>query len=447
MLEEIGVRSIDEFFQDIPPSIRSKAKLTIPPKLSEMEARRYVEVLLGKNQSTRDVLSFLGAGVWRHHIPAAVDAIASRGEFLTSYTPYQPEISQGILQSLFEYQSLICELTEMEYANSSLYDWSTALGEAARMCARATGRNEFIIPHYIHPERLATLKTYCEPAQIRIVEVSQNSVTGAIDTSDLRRKISDRTAGVYLEWPSFLGFLEESYDEIAQITHNNGSLFVVGCEPISLGVLKPPGELGADIAIGEGQPLGSHMNYGGPLLGIFACKGEGLLRNMPGRIIGSTTTVDGQQVAYCMALQTREQHIRRGKATSNICTNEALLALSAAVYLSLLGPAGITELSATIAERTSYAIREIAKLKGVKAPRFDAFHYMEFTVNFDNAKGKVSAINEKLLASGIQGGVDLSKYFPELGQTALYCVTEIHTQRDIDMLTDELRVIVEARVK
>jgi len=445
MLEEVGVRSIDEFFQDIPASIRSKAKLTIPPKLSEMEARRYVEVLLSKNQSTRDVLSFLGAGVWRHHIPAVVDAITSRGEFLTSYTPYQPEISQGILQSMFEYQSLICELTEMEYANSSLYDWSTALGEAARMTARATGRNEFIIPHYIHPERLATLKTYCEPAQVRIVEVSQDSVTGAIDTSDLRRKISDRTAGVYLEWPSFLGFLEEAYGEIAQIAHNHGSLFVVGCEPISLGALKSPGELGADIAIGEGQPLGSHMNYGGPLLGIFACKGESLLRNMPGRIIGSTTTVDGQQVAYCMALQTREQHIRRGKATSNICTNEALLALSAAIYLSLLGPAGITELSATIAERTNYAIREIAKLKGVKAPGFDAFHFMEFTVNFDNTKRKVSAINEALLAAGIQGGLDLGKYFPELGQTALYCFTEIHNHHDIDMLVDELRVILEGR--
>jgi len=248
-----------------------------------------------------------------------------------------------------------------------------------------------------------------------------------------------------LEWPSFLGFLEEAYGEIAQIAHNHGSLFVVGCEPISLGALKSPGELGADIAIGEGQPLGSHMNYGGPLLGIFACKGESLLRNMPGRIIGSTTTVDGQQVAYCMALQTREQHIRRGKATSNICTNEALLALSAAIYLSLLGPAGITELSATIAERTNYAIREIAKLKGVKAPGFDAFHFMEFTVNFDNTKRKVSAINEALLAAGIQGGLDLGKYFPELGQTALYCFTEIHNHHDIDMLVDELRVILEGR--
>jgi glycine dehydrogenase subunit 1 len=447
MLDEIGVGSIDELFRDIPGPIRSKAKLQIPSKLTEMEARRYVEELLAKNESTRDVLSFLGAGVWPHHVPAAIDSVISRGEFLTSYTPYQPEISQGMLQSLFEYQSLICDLTEMEYANSSLYDWSTALGEAARMTARVTGRSEFIVPHYIHPERLGTLRALCEPAQIRIVEVSQDSRTGAVDLCDLRGKISERTAGVYWEWPSFLGFVEESCDEIAQLTHRNGSLFVIGCEPISLGTLKAPGELGADITVGEGQPLGSHMNYGGPLLGIFACKGEGLLRHMPGRIIGRTTTQDGQQAAYCMALQTREQHIRRGKATSNVCTNEALLALAAAMYLSLLGPGGIAELSATIAERTNYAIDRIGKLSGVRAPAFDAFHYMEFTVNFDRSGKKISEINEALLAAGIQGGLDLSKHFPELGQAALYCVTEVHTHKDIDMLSDKLRLILGASVK
>ena len=444
MLDEVEINSVDELFNDIPSPIRSKAKLTIPPKLSEMETRRYVEGLLAKNQSTRDILSFLGAGVWPHHVPAAIDSIVSRGEFLTSYTPYQPEVSQGMLQSLFEYQSLICDLTGMEYANSSLYDWSTALGEAARMTARATGRDEFIVPHYIHPERLETLKTSCGPAEVRVVEVSQDRETGAIDLSDLRRKLSEHTAGVYLEWPSFLGFVEESCDEIAQLVHKNGSLFVIGCEPISLGALKAPGELGADITVGEGQPLGNHMNYGGPLLGIFACKGERLLRHMPGRIIGATTTQDGQQVAYCMALQTREQHIRRGKATSNICTNETLLALATSMYLSLLGPSGITELAGTIAERANYAIKQLGKLQGVRAPGFNAFHYMEFTVNFDQAGKNVSEINDRLLKAGIQGGMDLSKHFPELGESALYCFTEVHTHRDIDMLTDELRVIMEA---
>ena len=445
MLHEIGVKSIDELFNDIPAELRSKAELPIMSKLSEMETRRYVEGLLSKNQSTRDILSFLGAGVWPHHVPAAIDAIISRGEFLTSYTPYQPEISQGMLQSLFEYQSLICDLTAMDYANSSLYDWSTALGEAARMASRATGRSEFIVPHFIHPERLQTLKTFCDPADIRIVEVSQDPGTGYIDQSELRRKLSNRTAGVYVESPSFLGFVEESCDDIAHLTHELGALFVIGCEPISLGAFKPPGELGADICVGEGQPLGNHMNFGGPLLGIFACRGQGLLRQMPGRIIGRTTTQDGQQVAYCMALQTREQHIRRGKATSNICTNEALLALAAAMYLSLLGPEGITDLSATILDRTNYAIEQIRKLPGVKAPAFNAFHYMEFAVNFENTGKRVSEINEALLTAGIQGGLNLSTHFPELGQSALYCFTEVHTHRDIDMLADELRVILGAK--
>jgi len=444
MLRDIDVASIGEFFDDIPPPIRAKAELAIPSKLTEMEARRHVEALLAKNQSTRDILSFLGAGVWPHHVPAAIDAIISRGEFLTSYTPYQPEVSQGMLQSMFEYQSLICDLTSMDYSNSSLYDWSTALGEAARMAVRVTGRDEFVVPHYIHPERLATLRAYCEPADIRVVEVAQDDATGSIQRADLEKKISGHTAGVYLEYPSFLGFVEPSCDEIAQLTHRVGALFVVGCEPISLGALKPPGDLGADIVIGEGQPLGSHMNYGGPLLGIFACKGDNLLRQMPGRVIGRTKTQDGKQDAYCMALQTREQHIRRAKATSNICTNEALLALAAAMYLSLLGPRGITELSSTILERTRYAIEALRKLRGVTAPRFQAFHYMEFTVNFDTTGKTVAEINEALLEAGIQGGFDLSRYFPALGQTALYCFTEVHSHRDIDMLADKLRLILGA---
>ncbi len=444
MLKEIGVETIEELFKDIPPSLRSKASLAVPSKRSEMEARRYVEEILNKNLSTRDILSFLGAGVWPHHVPAAVDAIAGRGEFLTSYTPYQPEISQGMLQALFEYQSMICELTGMDYANSSLYDWSTALGEAARMAARVTGRDEFIVPHYIHPERLSTLKLFSQSADIRTVEVAQDRETGALDLSDLKRKLSEKTAGIYLEYPSFLGIVDESCDEVAQLAHKSGALFVAGVEPISLGVLKPPGEFGADIVVGEGQPLGSHMNYGGPLLGIFACKGEGLLRQMPGRIIGKTTTLDGVQDAYCMALQTREQHIRRGKATSNICTNEALLALTTAVYLSLLGPRGITGLCSTILERTEYAMEQLRNVPGVKAPGFDAFHFMEFTVNFNETRWKVSEINDALLRASVQGGLDISKYFPELGQTALYCFTEVHTHQDIDLLAEKLRQVLGA---
>ncbi len=444
MLSDIGVGVIEDLFKDIPSPIRAKAFLAIPSKLSEMEVRRHVEALLNKNLSTRDLLSFLGAGVWPHHVPAAVDAITSRGEFLTSYTPYQPEISQGMLQAMFEYQSMICELTSMDYANSSLYDWSTSLGEAARMASRVTHRDEFIVPHFIHPERLSTLRTFCEPADIKVVEVAQDRRTGALDLTDLKRKLTARTAAIYVEYPSFLGFVEQSCEEIAQLTHNGGALFVVGSEPISLGVLKAPGEIGADIVVGEGQPLGNHMNYGGPLLGIFACKGDELLRQMPGRIIGKTTTQDGRQDAYCMALQTREQHIRREKATSNICTNEALLALAAASYLALLGPKGIEELCATILDRTGYAMSQLRKVRGVSAPCFDAFHFMEFTVNFDKSGKSVAEINQLMLNAGIQGGLDLSRYFPELGQTALYCFTEVHRRHDIDLLVDKLQQILGA---
>jgi glycine dehydrogenase subunit 1 len=399
---------------------------------------------LGKNVSTREMLSFLGAGIWPHHVPAAIDAILSRGEFLTSYTPYQPEISQGMLQTLFEYQSLVCELTGMDYANSSSYDWSTALGEAARMTSRVSGRYEFIVPRYIHPERLATLRIFCEPVGIKVIEVAQDERTGSIDLLDLKRKLGPATAGVYLEYPSFLGFVEEAVAEVGTMVHNAGGLFVVGSEPISLGVLKPPGEFDADIVVGEGQPLGNHMNYGGPLLGIFACRGETLLRQMPGRIIGKTTTQDGKQDAYCMALQTREQHIRREKATSNICTNEALLALAASMYLSLLGPKGIENLCSIILDRTKFAIDCLAKLNGVMAPAFDAFHFMEFAVNFEKTGKKVAEINSALLNGGIQGGLDLSPYFPELGQSALYCFTEVHSHQDIEMLADKLRQILEA---
>ena len=442
MLQAIGLESIDRLFNDIPESIRSKAALDLPSGRSEIEVRKYVEGILARNSSTRDIVSFLGAGIWPHYVPAAVEAIVSRGEFLTSYTPYQAEISQGMLQVMFEFQSLICELTRMEYANSSLYDWSTALGEAARMASRVTDRNEIVTPHYIHPERLGTLKVFSSPADIRQVEVAQEKKTGAIDIADLKMKLTKNTAAVYLEYPSFLGFVEERCEEIERLTHEAGALFIVGVEPTSLGILKPPGDFGADIVIGEGQPLGCHMNFGGPLLGFFACKDDRLLRQMPGRIIGKTTTQDGKQDAYCMALQTREQHIRRAKATSNICTNEALLALAATIYLSLLGPEGLIDLSSTILDRTRYTCEALRKVSGVTAPAFDAFHYMEFTVDFNRTSKKVSEINDALLKSGIQGGLDLSNHFPELGQTALYCVTEVHSQNEIDKLASGLQKIV-----
>jgi glycine dehydrogenase subunit 1 len=445
ILQDLGVHSVEAFFGDIPDSVRKKSALNLPCGQSEMETKRRVEALLSKNLSTRDVVSFLGGGVWPHHVPAAVDEIVSRSEFLTSYTPYQSEISQGMLQALFEYQSMIAELMGMDFANSSLYDWATALGEAARMSSRVTGRDEFLVPHYVQPERIQTLKTFCEPAKMRIVEVEQDRRTGAIANDDLQNKISSKTAGVYIENPSYLGFFEANAKRIGEIAHEKGALFIIGADPISLGLFASPGELGADIAIGEGQPLGNHLNYGGPLLGLFACREERLLRQMPGRLIGMTMTKDGNSKAFAMVLQTREQHIRREKATSNICTNEALCAVAAAAYLSLMGPRGLERLGKVILANSTYAAQQLKELDGIRVPLFEAQHFKEFVVGFEGTGLSVSQVNTKLLQRGIQGGICLSSQFPELGQSALYCVTECHTRENIDRLVAGIEEIMGER--
>jgi len=443
MMKEIGVDDINELFKDIPSEVKLKRSLQIPGPYPELEVRRDIAKTLERNASSADIPVFLGAGVWPHYVPTVVEEIVRRAEFLTSYTPYQPEASQGMLQALFEYQSMICALTEMEFANCSLYDWASSLGETARMASRVTGRNEVIVPHYLHPERLATLRAYSEPAGIEIVEAQQNTETGQIILEDLEKKLSNKTAGVYIENPSYLGYIETEVEAIGDAAHGKGSLFIVGVDPISLGILKPPGDYGADIVIGEGQPLGNRMNFGGPLLGVFACRGERLLRQMPGRIIGMTTTIDGSQRAYCMVLQTREQHIRREKATSNICSNEALCAVAAAVYLALMGPEGLKSLCKTILTKSHYAMKRLSEIKGLRTPVFDAPHFKEFTVNFERSGTTVQEIHQRLLRKRIHGGKIVSHEFPELRETALYCVTEIHSRRDIDVLAEFLAEILE----
>jgi len=443
LMKEIGISSVEELFSDVPQQVRLKRRLNLPARSSELEVRRHVEHLLSKNGNGSEVVSFLGGGCWNHHIPAAVSEISSRAEFVTSYTPYQPEASQGMLQALFEYQSMICELTAMDYANSSLYDWASALGEAARMAARATHRNEFLIPRHIHPDRRATLKAYAEPAGIKVIEVKNDNVTGQIDLKDLESKITENCAAVYIENPSHLGCLQTQAQTIADIAHSNGALYVAGVDLISLGILKPPGEYGADITIGEGQSLGSAMNYGGPLLGVFTCKEEELLRQMPGRIIGMTTTKDKRQRAYCMTLQTREQHIRREKATSNVCTNEALCALTAAAYLSLLGASGMRELAAVILSKTSYAMEELRKIRRIKVPLMQAQHFKEFTVSFSESGKKLRDLENSLLKKGVQIGAPLTGSIPELGETAVFCVTETHSKEDIDKLRAVLTEVLE----
>jgi len=436
MMQQLGIKNIDELYVDIPKKLMLKRKLNMPKTMSEQEVKQHIEALLSKNKSTHNMPTFLGAGCWPHYIPAAVDNIVQRSEFITSYTPYQPEISQGILQALFEYQSMICELTDMDVANSSMYDWASALGEAARMAVRINNRNEIIVPKLIHPERHATLETYVEPLKMRIKKADYNHETGLINLEKLKELVSDKTAAVYVENPSYLGFIESQVKKIAEIAHDNGALLIAGVDPTSLGVLKAPGEYGADIVVGEGQPLGNHMNYGGPLLGLFACKGETeMIRQMPGRIIGMTTTLKGDKTGFCMALQTREQHIRRERATSNICTNEALCAVASAAYLGLLGPEGLRELGEIIMMRAKYAMRKLSLIQGIKAPMFNSPHFKEFTVNFDKTGKKVRSIHQALLQEhGIHGGKEISKEFPELGQTALYCVTEVHSKDDVDKL-------------
>jgi glycine dehydrogenase subunit 1 len=443
IMREIGIESIEELYADVPRKFRLKRRLNLPDRRSEQDVRRIIEELLSKNEAAQNMPIFLGAGCWPHYVPAAVEAVVRRTELLTSYTPYQPEISQGLLQSLFEYQSMICELLAMDVAASSMYDWASAVGEAVRMAARLMRRDVVLIPKIIHPERKETLRTYSEPVGIRLKSVEYDPETGQLNIEDFREKISDKTAAVYIENPTYLGFIETQVQEIAEETHDHEALFIVGVDPTSLGILEPPGQYGADIVVGEGQPLGSPMNYGGPLLGIFACRDDmQLIRQMPGRVVGMTTTIGGGERGFCMALQTREQHIRRERATSNICSDETLCAVAAAVYLSLLGPEGLKELGEAIMSKAYYAMQLLSEIDGIEVPVFKAPHFKEFTVNFDGTGRTVNEMHRGLLERQVHGGKDISREFSRLGETALYCVTEMHSKEDIDRLVLALEQVV-----
>jgi glycine dehydrogenase subunit 1 len=440
MMEKIGINNIAELFSDIPKEFVYKNELNIPGPFSEVEVKQHVSGLLEENKTLK-CPPFLGGGVWPHYVPTVVDEVIHRAEFLTSYTPYQPEISQGILQAIFEYQSLVCELVGMDVTNSSLYDWATAVGEAGLMSSRITRQAKVLVPDLMSPYRLSVLKTYTEPAGITVEKIEHDPITGQMDLEDLKEKTDDKTAMVYIENPSYMGFAEEQVEAIGEIAHDKKAMYVVGVDPTSLGLLKAPGDYDADIVCGEGQPLGNHMSYGGPLLGIFACKHDNkYLRQMPGRIIGITETMTDKRQAYVMTLATREQHIRREKATSNICSNEALNAVAAGVYLSLMGPQGMKELSETIMKKAKYAQKKIGELPGVRAPIFNSFHFKEFTVNFQYKTMK--EVNAALHAHNIEAGIPLNGDF-NLGETALYCVTEIHSKANIDFLVSTLKEALE----
>ena len=434
MLEAIGVATIDELYSDIPKEVQLNQPLKIDGFYPEQEVRSRIEQLLNKNKSAADYDMFLGAGIYNHYIPAAVKTIMARTEFQTSYTPYQPEISQGLLQALFEFESMIRDLTGVDAVNSSLYDGSTALGEAARMAARVTSRYKILVPRSLHPDKLSVLRNYTEPVGIRIETIGMDDETGCLDLDDLKTKINNETAAVLCEVPSFFGILDPNAVSVPSLCHEKGALSIIGFDPISLGGLKPPGDYGADIVVAEGQSISSEMNFGGPGLGIIGCKGENLLRQMPGRLIGMTTTMDGKNRAFSMVLQTREQHIRREKATSNICTNEALLGVGAAAYLSLLGPRGLSQLFETILVKTNHAIKRLHELPGTLIPRFTGQHYQEFVVTLENPRHTIAKMNQDLLAAGIHGGKSLVNDFPKLGQSSLMCVTETHSRESIDKL-------------
>ena len=442
MLKELGLSDISELYRDIPKEFLLKKELDLPSMKSEIEVFKKIRELAAKNKSVFDMPTFLGAGVWPHYVPAVLIELIQRGEFLTAYTPYQPEISQGMLQALFEYQSLMAELLGMDIVNASMYDWASALGEAALMAARIKRRNKILVPEIISPERYKTLITYTEPLDVK-VETIKHTETGEIDLDDLNSKIDEDTAGVYVEVPSYFGILDSQLPDISDIVHKKDAIFIVGVDPTSLGIIKSPGDYGADIAIGEGQPLGNLVGFGGPLLGIFATRDDrDFIKQMPGRIIGLTTTEDESEYGFVMALQTREQHIRRERATSNICSNEALCAVAAAIYTSLLGPTGFKQLGENILYNTYYAIKKLSTIDGLKVPLFNAAHFKEFLVNFDNVSVNSKTVHKELLKRNIHGGHIISDEFPKLGDNMLLCVTEIHSKEDIDKLVSALSDII-----
>ena len=437
MLDIIGVGSVEELFSDVPEEVRLRKPLRVGAgePLSEPEVEADLAEKASRVKTCRDMLCF-AAGLAHHYVPAVVRAILSRSEFYTSYTPYQPEISQGMLQALFEYQSMMADLLEMDVVNASMYDGSTAVAEAFLMAARVTRKRRILVPSTMNPQHLEVAKTITSPQGIELRTVGLDGETGFMDLDDLKSKLDD-AAAVYVEVPSYLGFVEERLDEISEVAHGRGALLIAGVDPISLGVIRPPGDYEADIAVGEGQPLGLGLNYGGPLLGIFAVRGDyKLVRQMPGRLIGLTTTLDGARRGYAMILQTREQHIRREKATSNICTNEALCALAAAVYMALLGPQGFRELGEEIIARSHYAARAISRLEGYDAPALRSFFFKQFVVRVSGTGAK--RVRETLLTRGILVGPVLTETFKWLGESLLVCVTEAHRKEDIDTLVKAL---------
>lgn len=429
MLAAIGVASTEELFSDIPAEVRLQRPLNLPRALSEIELVRHAKELAGRNGNLDDYTCFLGAGAYDHYIPSVVDHILRRSEFYTAYTPYQPEISQGVLQAIYEYQSLICELTGMDLANASMYDGASALAEAAGMALGATGRKKLVVGRSVHPDYRATIVTYLAGLNVEIVEAPIGD--GATELNRLESLVTPEVAGVIVQHPNFFGSLEP-VEDIARIAHNAGALFVVCADPISLGILKAPADYGADIVVGEGQALGNPVSFGGPYLGFMAAR-EKYSRRMPGRIVGATLDSRGQR-GFVLTLQTREQHIRREKATSNICSNQALNALAATVYLTTVGKEGLREVARQSLQKAHYAYRKIIALDRF-TPAFGAPFFKEFAIKTSLDSNEVS---RGLLEHRIIGGLEVSRFYPEFKGILTFAVTEKRTREEIDFLAARL---------
>jgi glycine dehydrogenase subunit 1 len=417
MLRDIGVASFDDLISTVPESLRI-SKLNLPPPLSEPELQRELITLSRRNTSLDQVLNFIGAGAYEHFVPSAIDHLVMRGEFYTAYTPYQAEASQGTLQAIYEYQSMICRLTGMDISNASLYDGASALAEAALLClAQNPRRKTLLVSAAIHPEYRRVVRTYTQGLPIRLVEVPVKE--GVTDAAALNASLNADVAGVLMQSPNFFGCIEDMAEAV-QVTHAAGALFAAGVNPISLGVLAPPGEYGADIACGEGQPLGIPVAYGGPWLGFFATTKK-IVHKICGRLVGRTCDVDGQD-GFVLTLQAREQHIRREKATSNICTNQSLLALRACVFMGLMGKQGMKELAELNLIRAHEAAEAIAKIPGYRL-KYSAPFFNEFVVTCPLPAAELS---HRLEAKGIFAGLPLG------GNDLLVCVTETKSRGDIE---------------
>lgn len=442
MLEVIGVRDVEDLYDCIPESLKFKGKMNLPePLSSECELRRHMMALLDRNTTSEEYLNFLGAGCWQHYVPAICDEVNGRAEFLTAYAG-EPYEDHGRFQALFEYASMMGELVDMDVVSVPTYDWSHAAAISIRMAERITDRDEVLVPKTVSPDRLRVIRNYCGPA-MSVSLVQYDRKTGRMDLDDLKARISSNTAAVYFENPSYLGFIEDRGKEISEIAHDKGAVSIVGVDPSSLGVIVPPGRYGADIVCGEMQPLGIHMNYGGGLGGFVATRDEvEFVREYPLRLFGITSTAVEGEYGFGDVFYERTSFAKREKGKDFVGTMAALWGITAGVYLALMGPQGMKDLGRTIMQRSQYAAMKISDIDGIRAPLFHSAFFKEFVVDFTETGKTVREINRNLLEEGIFGGKDLSVDFPELGQSALYCVTEVHAKEDIDRLAEVLRKCV-----